>query len=108
MTNGITPRGSGLGADWRRSKETVRKLCLAVLVGLGSNGPALADCAFGGPCGDGSPYDRLFQHDSDSDHNLGWSHEVLAPPSYYGGSRDNGFGYQAPSYGGHRSDDDDE
>jgi len=78
-----------------------------VILALFAASPAPA-CTFGGPCGDQSPYDRLFQHDSDSDSNLGWSNEGDVPPSYSGGSRDSGFSYRAPSYGSHHSDDDDE
>ena len=52
-----------------------------VILALFAASPAPA-CTFGGPCGDQSPYDRLFQHDSDSDSNLGWSNEGPAPPSY--------------------------
>jgi len=82
------------------------RIFLTLAAALCISSPALADCSFGGPCGDGSPYDRLFQHDSDS--NLGWSHEGLEPPRNYGSWRDSGFSYRAPSFGGHRSDDDDE
>ncbi len=80
---------------------------VVVILALFSAGPALADCTFGGPCGDGSPYDTFVQRHSDSDRsdqNYGFD-----APSYGGSSLGSEGGYRAPSYGSpHHSDDDDE
>ena len=75
---------------------------LAVFV----SGPAVADCTFGGPCGDGSPYDFSVQRHGDSD----WSsrNDDFGEPNYGGTSMGSGGGYRAPSYGGVRHSDDDE
>ncbi len=68
--------------------------------------PALA-CTFGGPCGDGSPYDNWVQERSQEQRSLDreWNSTMSGGPAY--GSAHDGYGfdtYNAPS-GPHRSDD---
>ena len=68
-----------------------------VLLAVFVSGPADADRTFGGPCGDGSPYDFSVQRHSDSD----WSsrNDHFGEPSYGVSSMVSRGGYRAPSYG---------
>ena len=76
-----------------------------VLLAVFVSGPAVAACTFGGPCGDGSPYDFSVQRHSDS--NWRSRNDDFGEPKYGGSSMGSGGAYGAPSLGGvHHSDDD--
>ncbi len=81
----------------------MRNLCFAFAIAFGSTGPALADCAFGGPCGDGSPYgtwnERWNGRGDEGDHRGGFGDDDS-------GRRDYNYGDNIRSFGSNRRDDD--